>query len=1079
MNEQYIEDSYPLSPVQQGMLFHSLYAPQSGVFIPQMIWTLHEDLNVSAFKQAWEQVVKRHPVLRTSFHWEGYDEPLQKVHQQVYLPLMLEDLRGLSVQEQESRLETYLQNDRRHDFEFTNAPLMRLALFQISKAQYQFVWTYHHALLDGHSRLLIVKEVFAFYEAFFRGEDLQIEQPRPYRAHIEWLLQQDISKAKGFWQQTLKGFSAPTSPIQDQVTDSVLDRGKVDMSEQDITLSKEDTSALKSLAQQHGLTLNTVLQGAWVLLLSRYSGSGDVVFGATRGCRHSSVKEAKDMVGLFINVLPIRVQVPPEMLLIPWLKEIRAQWIAMREYEQTSLLKIQEWSDVPPGTPLFESTHDFRYSSVESALREQGGNWKRRKFKILHQSNVPLLFHGFGETELLLRIKFNRNQFDITTIERMILHFQTLLEGMIANPLRRLKDLPLLTETERFQLLVDWNETQAAYPEDQCIHQLFEAQADRKPDAIAVVIEGKQITYRELHAQSNQLAHYLRKHLVGSEQVVGICMERSLEMIVGLFAILKAGGAYVALEPDFPRARLSFMLEDTKPGLLLTQERLLEKIPEYSKKVVCLDRDGKLFEDEPASNLAPVTTPEDLAYVMYTSGSTGKPKGILTSHRNVVQHLHDFIHRYSLSANDTVLQIPSFSFDASVRDFFGSLMAGARIVVVGNDEAKDPSALVARIAENHVNCILSITPSLLTHLVEAGANMRNSFAAFRHISAAGEPLPMALCQRVQDVFGCRVVNQYGPTECTLISSYHHVVDLDGKRNSALIGRPIANTQFYILDDHLNPVPVGVAGEAYIGGLGVARGYLNLPDLTAAKFIPNPFSNVPGDRLYKTGDMVRFLPDGTMEFLGRRDFQVKIRGVRIELGEVEATLCLHPSVSEAVLVAREDRPGDIRLAAYVVASPEESVPSTGVLRAFLLERLPDYMIPSAFIILDALPLTANRKVDRRALPVPELERSRLETKFTAPRTEVEKVLAKIWGEVLGLERVGVNDNFFELGGHSLLATRVVSWIRQEFHVDLKFRDFFKMPNIAALSEGIEGLLWINAGRPGGDEADLQDREEWVV
>ena len=1079
MNEQYIEDSYPLSPVQQGMLFHSLYAPQSGIFIPQMIWTLHEDLNVSAFKQAWEQVVKRHPILRTSFHWKGLEEPLQKVHQQVYLPLIQEDWRGLSSHEQESRLETYLHDDRRHDFELTKSPLMRLALFHISEIAYQFIWTYHHALFDGQSRLLIVKEIFAYYEAFCQGYALRLKPPRPYRDHIERLQQQKLSKAKAYWQHTLKGFSAPTRLIKDQVTDSILAREKGDMSEQDITLSKADTSTLKSLAQQHGLTLNTVLQGAWVLLLSRYSGSEDVVFGATRACRHSTVKGAKDIVGLFINVLPIRARVSPEMLLIPWLKILRAQWITMREYEQTSLLKIQEWSDIPLGTPLFETTHDFRYSSVESALRQQGGNWKRRKFKILHQSNVPLLFHGFGETELLLRIKYNRSRFDISTIKRMIRHFKTLLEGMIANPKRRLLDLPLLTETERFQLLTAWNDTQATYPQDQCIHQLFEAQAAQTPEAIAVVFEDKQITYRELNSQSNQLAHYLRKHGVGSDQVVGICMERSVEMIIGLLAILKAGGAYAALEPDFPEARLSFMLEDTKPCLLLTQQRLLEKIPAYSGEVVCLDRHDKLIEDEQASNLESVTTPDNLAYVMYTSGSTGKPKGILTSHRNVVQHLHDFIHRYSLCKNDIVLQIPSFSFDASVRDIFGSLMAGARIVVVGNDEAKDPSALVARIAENHVNCILSITPSLLTHLVEAGSHSRFSFAALRHISAAGEPLPMALSKRVQDVFGCRVVNQYGPTECTLISSHHRVVDLDGNRNMALIGRPIANTQFYLLDDHLNPVPVGVAGEAYIGGLGVARCYLNLPDLTAEKFIPNPFSDEPGARIYKTGDMVRYLPDGTMEFLGRRDFQVKIRGVRIELGEVEATLCLHPSVSQAVVVAREDRPGDKRLVAYVVMAAAESALSSGTLRAFLQEKLPDYMIPSVFVFMETLPLIANRKVDRRALPAPEPERSRLETEFVAPCTQVEKVLAKIWGEVLGLERVGVHDNFFDLGGHSLLATRVVSGIKQEYNVDLKLTLFFKMPTIAELAKALDGLLWIYAGRPSDNEAELKDREEGVV
>jgi amino acid adenylation domain-containing protein len=652
-----------------------------------------------------------------------------------------------------------------------------------------------------------------------------------------------------------------------------------------------------------------------------------------------------------------------------------------------------------------------------------------------------------------LHIVYNTDLFDSWRMAEMLKQYQVLLESIVSDSDQRISELSLLTEAERHQILVDWNDTAADYPADKCIHTLFEAQAEHSPEAVAVIFGDEQLSYHELNCRANQLAHYLRKHGVDSEEVVGICMERSLEMIVGLLAILKAGGAYVALEPDFPGARLSFMLEDTKLGLLLTQERLLEKIPEYSGKVVCLDRNCKLFQNEQESNLELITAPEDLVYVTYTSGSTGKPKGILTSHRSVVQNLHALIHNYSLSATDIVLQLPSFSFDASVRDIFGPLLAGARIVVVRNDEANDPSALVAKIAENHVTCILSIVPSQLTQLVEAGSHKSFSFAALRHISAAGEPLPMALCKRVQNVFGCSVVNQYGPTECTMISSYHRVVDLDGNRNIALIGRPIENTQFYILDDHLNPVPVGVAGEAYIGGLGVSNGYLNLPDLTAEKFIPNPFSNEPESRLYKTGDIVCFLPDGTMEFLGRRDFQVKLRGVRIELGEVEATLCLHPSVSEAVVVAREDRPGDKRLVAYVVAAAAESVPSTGVLRAFLQEKLPDYMIPSAFVFLDALPLTANSKVNRQMLPSSDQLRPDLRIEYVAPRTPIEQLLAEIWSDVLGIEKVGIYDNFFELGGHSLLAIQVILRVCDALQLDLPLRLLFESQALSDMAIAI--------------------------
>ncbi len=1069
MNEQYIEDSYPISPLQQGMLFHSLYAPQSGIYIPQMIWTLYEDLNVSAFKQAWEQVVKRHPILRTSFHWEGLEEPLQKVHQQVNLPLIQEDWRGLSAQEQESRLETYLHNDRRHDFELTKSPLMRLALFQISETDYQFIWTYHHALFDGLSRLLIVKEIFAYYEAFCQGYDLKLKQPRPYRAHIEWLQQQNLSKAKAFWQQKLKGFSAPTSLIQDQVTDSMLAREKVDISEQEITLSKAETSALKSLAQQHGLTLNTVLQGTWVLLLSRYSGSEDVVFGATRACRHSTVKEAKDIVGLFINVLPIRVQVSPEMLLIPWLKKLRAQWIAMREYEQTSHLKIQEWSDIPPGTPLFESTHDFRYSSVESTLREQGGNWKRRKFRILHQPNVPLSFQGFGETELLLKIQYNRGRLENRTIARRLEHIKILLESLVTNPEQRLSDVRMLTEPERKQILVDWNDTSSGYPRNICIHRLFEEQVEQSSNAVAVVYGDEQLTYRELNARANQLARYLNKLGVGPEVLVGICLDRSVEMVVAILGILKAGGAYVPLDQEYPPERLAFILSDIQAPVLLTQQSLMGRLPEQAERIICLDTDWATIEQEDGTEPTADTNARNLAYIIYTSGSTGKPKGVMIPHAAICNHMLWMQKEFAFEQSERVLQKTPFTFDASVWEFYAPLISGGQLVMAKPEGHRDSTYLVNAIIDNNITT-LQVVPSQLKMLLNE-KRLENCLT-LRRVFCGGEALTVELSnQFMARLPSVELINLYGPSEATIDTTFwrcHQQHD----RPIMPIGLPIGNMQVYILDPYLNPVPVGVQGELHIAGPGIGRGYLNRPDLTAEKFVSNPFrSSIStrggprngedkiGGRLYKSGDIARYWNDGTIEFLGRKDFQVKLRGFRIELGEIEAVLGQHPEVQGSVALVREDEPGDKRLVAYVVAS-HEPTPTFSELRSFLKEKLPDYMIPSAFVFLNSLPLTPNGKVDRRALPTPDGVRPELDTAYQVPRGGVEQTLAQIWKQILRIDQVGRQDNFFELGGDSILSIQIVAKAHQS-GLRVTPRHLFQYQTIAELAEVVEALEPVTA------------------
>ncbi len=1047
-----VEDSYPLSPIQQGMLFHSLHAPQSGVDIEQIICGLHEDLNVCAFKRSWQRVVERQPVLRTSFCWSGVNEPLQEVHRHLTIPIVEQDWRGVPPREQEKRLEAYLQADRRRGFEFTQAPLMRLALFRVESADYQFIWTFHHALLDGRSFPLVFKELFAFYEAFCRGEELQLELPHPYRDYIDWLGLQDFTKAQSFWLRTLNGFTAPTPIDVDHAYRTKSDEAE-GYGKQEIRLPETLTKALQSLAEQHQLTLNTLVQGAWALLLSRYSGESDVVFGATRACRRSALKGAESMVGLFINTLPVRASVSPEKLLLPWLKELRAYWLAIRDYEHTPLVKVQGWSDIPAGNPLFESILVFENYGLNSRMRSLGVSWENREFRLLEQTNYPLAVAATVEPELLLEMAYARSRFNSTTIARMLGHLRTLLLSMVANPEQRLSDLPLLTAAERHQLLVEWNNTQADYPQDACIHQLFEVQVERSPDAVAVVFEDQQLTYRELNRRANCLAHHLLSLGVGPDVLVVICVERSLSMVVGILGILKAGGAYVPLDPEYPKSRLAFMLDDTQAPILLTQKRLIEYLPESVAKVVYLDADWKQISRESDRNPASVATAENLAYVIYTSGSTGQPKGVMVPHRGVCNHLLWMQTAFQLTEVDRVLQKTSLSFDVSVLELFWPLLAGLRLLMVKPGGHQDSAYLVKLIAQQKIT-FLHAVPSMLQVLLEE--QEIESCNCLRYVTSGAEALSNELKERFFARMSAEFYNAYGPTEAAIGVIYGRCKRETNQR-IVPIGLPIANTQIYVLDSHLQPQPIGVPGELHIGGVGLARGYLNQPELTALKFIPNPFSKQPGARLYKTGDLARYQPDGNIDLLSRIDHQVKIRGFRIELGEIEAALSQHPGVRETVVLVREDIPGNKQLVAYVVTNQEQGL-TTSELRNFLMEFLPNYMVPSIFVMLDALPLTPNGKVNRRVLPVPDQERPDLERDFVAPRDTVELQLTQIWAEVLSIQSIGVRDNFFELGGHSLLAMRLFAQIKKIFGKELALPTLFQAPTIEQQASILQQSEW---------------------
>lgn len=1054
---QEIEHAFPLSPTQAGMFFHSLFAPDAGLYLEQVILRIDGELNVQQFEGSWQRVVEHHEILRTSFRWQDQESPLQVVRRQVTLPFQMLDWRNLDPVKQEKDLESFLAADRQTGFEFAQPPLMRLALIRLSADSYRLIWTNHHALLDGWSQSLVLKQVFSVYRTLSAGEGPTLDPSPSFRNYIDWLETQDFSEAEPFWKQTLKGFTAPTPLGVDHSTSD--SRNEVRTHEEfGLQLSIETTAELQAFARQNRLTMFTLVQGAWALLLSRYSGTNDVAFGATVSVRPFELPDVESAAGLFINTIPVRARLDSQTDLISWLKDLQLDAIEAREHQHTSLGDIQRWSEVPNGSPLFESILVFENYPTEAESANLGVKAHAQQIHAnLSRTNYPLTLLAFPGEKLQLTVVYDSERFDGQTIRRMLGHLQTILAGIVADPSGKLADLSLLTADEQQQILFDWNRTERDYEKDLCVYHLFERQAALTPEAIAAEFDHQTLTYGELNARANRLAHFLRSVGVGAESLVGICVERSLEMMVGLLGILKAGGAYVPLDPAFPRERLAFMIEDANVPFLLTQQKLVSDLPQHQAKLVCIDSDWELIAKESAENPShdPIGSAADHpAYLIYTSGSTGKPKGVEIGHRALTNFLCSVSSEPGLTADDVLLSVTTLSFDIAALELYLPLIVGARLVIVSRDVASDGNKLKQRLAQTGAT-VVQATPATWRMLIDAGWQGDGQLK----VLCGGESLSRALADQLLERSGS-LWNMYGPTETTIWSTLRRVEVGDGPIS---IGRPLANTQVYLLDRNRRPVPIGVAGELHIGGDGLARGYLKRPELTSEKFIPNPFDDDPAARLYKTGDLARYLPDGNIECLGRIDDQVKLRGFRIELGEIEAVLRQHEAVRESVVVAREDVPGDRRLVAYVVPATGVSA-DTKKLRAFLQDKLPEYMIPSVVVELAELPLTPNGKVNRRALPAPDYD-AQLQKNYVAPRTLTEELLCGIWAEVLKVSRVGVDDNFFELGGHSLLATQVVSRILPAFSVQLPLRALFEAPTVAGMAERIEALR----GEPSTPEA----------
>ncbi|MBD2278683.1 non-ribosomal peptide synthetase [Aphanizomenon flos-aquae] len=1051
-NWRNIEDIYPLSPMQEGILFESLYAPDSQAYFEQLIYSLSGNINIQAFEQAWQQIVARHSVLRTAFVWEQLDQPLQVVYRQVDVKVQTYDWRLLSPQEQQQKLEFLLHSQRQQSFQLSVTPLMNLILIQLSADKYQFVWNFHHLLLDGWSGPLIFKDLLYFYQAISQGEIKTLPPAIGYRNYIDWLQQQDFKQAQEFWKQKLQGFTVPTPLTVDKLSSK---RKQLDSSykEQKIQLTAQQTAALQTFARQHQLTMNNLVQGTWALLLSRYSQEPDIVFGATVSGRPPSLMGVESMVGLFINTLPVRIKTWTETEVLALLKDLQTQQVESEQYSYSSLVDIQGLSDVPRGTSLFESLIVFDNYPVNEAAPQNNYGFSIDHLQAIEQTNYPLTIMVIPSQELLVRISYDISRFDDFAIARLLGHFQTLLTGIVANPKAQISQLPLLTEVEKYQLLTEWNHTQTEYPLDKCIHQLFEEQAELTPHAIAVECGDQQLTYYELNSRANQLAHYLQSLGVKPDVLVGICVERSLEMVVGILGILKAGGAYVPLDPEYPTERLAFMLENAQVSVLLTQQSLLDRLPQHQAKIVCLDTDTQVISQLNQENPISAVQTHNLVYVVYTSGSTGKPKGVAMNHLPLCNLILWQLENTTVAQDAKTLQFAPISFDVSFQEIFSTWCSGGTLVLITEELRRDALALLGFLEEKTVTRLF-VPFVALQQLAEVAVDSELFATHLQEIITAGEQLQItpAISQWFRKLGNCTLHNHYGPSESHVVTAFTLSPPVETWPLLPPIGKAIANTEIYLLDQNLQPVPIGIPGELYIGGITLARGYLNRPDLTNEKFIPNPFnhpkSKIQNPKLYKTGDLARYLPDGNIEYLGRVDTQVKIRGFRIELGEVEAALSQYEDVEGCCVIAREDTPGNKRLVAYVVAH-QNYTPTVSALRQFLKAKLPDYMIPSAFVILESFPLTPSGKVDRRALPAPDLESTLLE-KYVAPRTPIEELLTQIWAQVLKVEQVGIDDNFFELGGHSLIATQLVSRIRNIFQVELPLYELFTAPTVEELA-----------------------------
>ena len=1042
LNVKDTADIYPLSPLQQGIMYHSLNEPEQAVYVNTQIWKVEGKLDPAAFHEAWRLLVERHAIFRTAFLGQEFEAPLQAVLHKVELPFQIHDWRDVLPALQRERLQELLKAECSKPFQLAIPPLTRICVVLTAEFESRMLWTSHHLLLDAWSQPILLKELVAAYEALKNSKRPRFNYPVPYKNFVGWLQCQDLSRAESYWRERLRGFRNPSRLELSNVetakkaeTGQAVHRHFFDL----------DLGELYSFARSYRCTLNTLIQTAWALTMRANTGQRDIVFGVTLSGRPVDLPDSESMVGLFINTLPLRVQIDPREPMLKLLLEVQTRQSELLEYQYSALVDVRQWSELQPGLALFDSTVVVEASAGIVSEQESNSTIRLEKIGSAEQVHYPLALNFGAHGLLALRVTYDRSRFDITTIKNLVGQFQRALHSLVADPHSFPQNLRLMSEEEREQQLLSLRGQEVGYRKDVCFHEWIGEQAALQPEAIALIEERGELSYGELEIRSNQLAHRLRGLGVGPEVVVGVCMRRSAAMVVSLLAIAKAGGAYLPLDERYPVERLAYILADASVSILLTEMETEHSLPAHWGYVLCVDGEAERERIGCEQSEVPLSgvSREHLAYVIYTSGSTGQPKGTMLTHGSLLNYLNWAKEAYRLEEGKGAPVNTPIAFDATVTSLWLPLVCGLTVTLL--PEQGELESLGEALRGRAGYSLVKLTPAHLEGLqrLNPESEWEGSAAA---LVIGGEALRYEdLLYWRQHAPGMRLINEYGPTETVVGCCVFEVGEL-GKGNVP-IGRPIGNTWVYVLDEELEPVPVGVTGELYIGGAGVGRGYWKRAGMTAERFLADAYGPA-GSRMYRTGDRVRYRRDGNLEFIGRSDYQVKVRGYRIELGEIETVLLQAPGVKQAVVVAQQ-QDDQQRLVAYVAA--DGSVDHS-TLRAHVRRILPEYMLPSDFVILNDLPLNVHGKIDREQLP--SLQPPDLRGPLAAPRTPTEQALATIWMEVLKCNQVDIHHNFFELGGHSLSAMRVVARVRRLFGIELALQILFDAPTVNELAAYID-------------------------
>ncbi|SDT84455.1 non-ribosomal peptide synthetase [Desulfobacula phenolica] len=1035
---------YELSPLQEGMLIHSLAEQGVGMYVSQGVHSFRH-IDAEAMEHAWQKVVDRHEVLRTSFVWENLNKPLQVVHPKVEVRFEHYDLRKFSEWEQKIKLRAILGEDRAKGFELTRPPLFRLHLLKRSEDSYYLIFSHHHLLLDGWSNPILLDEVRTFYQGLLKNIEVAMPHPKPFRLYIQWLRKQELKNEKKFWETYLKGFKR-TTPLPYDLGSHRQEGYPLKSEELHLEVKDPLFTNLKATARKCKVTLNTLIQAAWCIILSRYSGHKHIVFGSLVSGRSSVLEGIETMIGMFLNTLPLHIKVDAKASFKDWLKYVHIQQTLLHEHEFSPLAKIQQWSELPRGIPLFESvidtnnTHQVKEESDETVLAP------------ITQSVPMLLFTKPAAGRLLLILIYNNRRFIRPCIAQVGEQIIALLSDMCKDVQRTVEELSMISEAESQRTLVTWNKTRRPYPEAKTLHQLFEAHAESSPDAPAVHYLDKTMSYKVFNQKANQLARHLVARGIGRGELVGFCLDRSFDMVIVLMAILKSGAGYIPLDPNYPFDRLEMMLKNSEAKLLIIQEKYLSELGGISPHHLCIDKEAHLWSDQDFTNLDLELSPDDIAYVLYSSGSTGVPKGIVIPHKQPVNRM--FIEFDPFEPDEALCAKTSICFVDSVWELWSAWANGLPLTLIPESQIKDPASLIETLALSGSTRMV-LVPSLLRSMMDTEPELEKKLPRMKHWICSGEALPGDLSERfVKTLPNAVLTNLYGATEVW------DVTRCDTRDNLPYdpmpIGKTMGNMKGYILNDKMQPVPVGVIGELHFSGVHMAHGYWKRPYLTARQFVPNPFSSTPGQRLYKTGDLGRWLPDGNFEYICRRDHQIQLRGFRIELGDIESVIRGHADIKQAAVVVSDDE----RLVAYIVTKTQ-TVPSAAELRKHVRLKLPEHMTPAFYLPLAAIPLTPNGKTDRRKLPKPKAREMKQliekEASSRAPETPTEKTVASVWANYLGLDTVGAESDFFQLGGESLMAVRIITQLGKILKITIPLSVLMETRTIADMAAWIDQAL----------------------